>query len=180
MSSCDTTFCPARPKVDTRRRGVGVGRIHKSKMTSYNPFDQFDLPAETRTPSPPPSPPSIPGGLSNPCYVPWLTDEQKKANRGNELAFILITMPWSKKTFAWYAMKRAYIDDPSKFTLYGSGHYSGDDTDPHLTIKWESSSTYSTKFHIYFKMTEDGRKRFTHITTMDAFRSPFAVAAMDC
>ena len=47
MSSCDTTFCPARPKVDTRRRGVGVGRIHKSKMsviTKPVTIGDYDLP----------------------------------------------------------------------------------------------------------------------------------------
>jgi hypothetical protein len=148
-------------------------------MASYNPFDDDTLfptaPVKATTWAdaepfaPAPKKTSLPA-----CSAPSVIGYERPKS---EIHY-LMTALWVKfKTPYWLLLQTAYFSNPEAFKLTHSGHVSGPDVEPHITMEhtirkpWFNTAGYPTgkesvvriRYHIYY--TEENGKRYqTHIT----------------
>jgi hypothetical protein len=90
------------------------------------------------------------------------------------LTFLFTGIPTPTMSTTWVLLRNQYITNPASFRLMGEGHYSKDDTEPHITVRVETPYLHSktgevakswvTFLHIYYTEIGAGKRKYTYIT----------------
>jgi hypothetical protein len=147
-------------------------------MASYHTSDDYEDPTPitfaqvVAVPPPEATPPVTTPHITK---LPITTSHTTETNR--DLIFLMRTLPWQKRSTVWFQMKKEYEDDPSKFILFFGNTYAAADNQYYATLSWWVSPTYESKLHVFYNII-DGRRKYTHITGVDAVRSPYTIVAV--